>query len=145
MSKMDTRTKILDVAEKLISEKEYLEGLRFVESMEFSGAHVFTYSARPGTAAAWKEPGGCGTSAACVHCGAVLAVLASQEIGEPRERECLLTIGNEGDPRSCVELLVRAQYNRNLTEVHQLQCRATFVTGIDERCGCRDQAHPAEG
>ena len=34
------------------TEEEFLEGLDFVESMEFAGAHVFTYSARPGTAAA---------------------------------------------------------------------------------------------
>ncbi|MGD2028074.1 MAG: MiaB/RimO family radical SAM methylthiotransferase, partial [Anaerolineales bacterium] len=32
--------------------QEFEEGLRFVESMEFAGAHVFTYSARRGTAAA---------------------------------------------------------------------------------------------
>ena len=31
---------------------EFAEGLAFVESMTFAGAHVFTYSARPGTAAA---------------------------------------------------------------------------------------------
>jgi len=34
------------------TEEEFTEGLRFVESMAFAGAHVFTYSARPGTAAA---------------------------------------------------------------------------------------------
>lgn len=34
------------------TQEEFLEGLRFVESMAFAGAHVFTYSARPGTAAA---------------------------------------------------------------------------------------------
>lgn len=32
--------------------QEFEEGLKFVDSMEFAGAHVFTYSARPGTAAA---------------------------------------------------------------------------------------------
>ena len=34
------------------TEEEFAEGLVFVESIEFAGAHVFTYSARPGTAAA---------------------------------------------------------------------------------------------
>ena len=34
------------------TEHEFEEGLQFVESMEFAGAHVFTYSARRGTAAA---------------------------------------------------------------------------------------------
>jgi len=34
------------------TEEEFEEGLAFVRDMEFSGAHVFTYSAREGTAAA---------------------------------------------------------------------------------------------
>jgi len=34
------------------TQDEFIEGLHFVESMEFAGAHVFSYSARPGTAAA---------------------------------------------------------------------------------------------
>jgi threonylcarbamoyladenosine tRNA methylthiotransferase MtaB len=34
------------------TEAEFSETLAFVEKMEFSGGHVFTYSARPGTAAA---------------------------------------------------------------------------------------------
>jgi len=38
------------------TETEFAETLSFVEKMEFSGGHVFTYSTRPGTAAA-KMPG----------------------------------------------------------------------------------------
>jgi threonylcarbamoyladenosine tRNA methylthiotransferase MtaB len=34
------------------TDEEFNQGLHFVESMAFAGAHVFTYSARPGTAAA---------------------------------------------------------------------------------------------
>lgn len=34
------------------TEAEFAEGLKFVEKMDFAGAHVFTYSARQGTAAA---------------------------------------------------------------------------------------------
>ena len=34
------------------SELEFSESLEFVRSMEFCGGHVFTFSARPGTAAA---------------------------------------------------------------------------------------------
>jgi len=34
------------------SESEFLESLAFVRAMHFAGGHVFTYSARPGTAAA---------------------------------------------------------------------------------------------
>lgn len=38
------------------SEAEFAESLEFVRQMEFAGGHVFTYSARPGTAAA-RMPG----------------------------------------------------------------------------------------
>lgn len=38
------------------SEAEFAESLAFVANMQFSGGHVFTYSARPGTAAA-RMPG----------------------------------------------------------------------------------------
>lgn len=38
------------------SEQEFAEGLAFVRAMQFAGGHVFTYSARPGTAAA-RMPG----------------------------------------------------------------------------------------
>ena len=34
------------------SQEEFAESLAFVREMQFSGGHVFTYSARPGTAAA---------------------------------------------------------------------------------------------
>jgi threonylcarbamoyladenosine tRNA methylthiotransferase MtaB len=34
------------------SEPEFAESMRFMRSMRFAGAHVFTYSPRPGTAAA---------------------------------------------------------------------------------------------
>jgi len=34
------------------TDEEFTEGLKFVEEMDFAGAHVFTYSARQGTAAA---------------------------------------------------------------------------------------------
>jgi threonylcarbamoyladenosine tRNA methylthiotransferase MtaB len=34
------------------TEEEFSETMQFVEAMQFSGGHVFTYSARPGTAAA---------------------------------------------------------------------------------------------
>ena len=34
------------------TEAEFKETLTFVEQMQFTGAHIFTYSARPGTAAA---------------------------------------------------------------------------------------------
>jgi hypothetical protein len=39
-----------------------------------------------------EGPGGCGTSHACAHCGAVLAVLDAQRTGKPIHSECLLTL-----------------------------------------------------
>ncbi|MBI1751063.1 MAG: HAMP domain-containing histidine kinase [Acidobacteria bacterium] len=41
---------------------------------------------------AHEGPAGCGTSHACAHCGAVLAVLDAQRQGRPVESECLLTL-----------------------------------------------------
>lgn len=41
---------------------------------------------------AHEGPSGCGTSHACAHCGAVLAVLDAQRLGRPVESECLLTL-----------------------------------------------------
>lgn len=38
------------------TEAEFAEGLSFVRQMAFAGGHVFTYSARPGTAAARMQP-----------------------------------------------------------------------------------------
>mgnify|MGYP002388493592 FL=1 len=38
------------------NETEFTESLEFIRSMQFAGGHVFTYSARPGTAAA-RMPG----------------------------------------------------------------------------------------
>lgn len=39
-----------------------------------------------------QGPGGCGTSKACSTCGAVLAILASQEEGRPHSGECMITV-----------------------------------------------------
>ncbi len=41
-------------------------------------------------------PSGCGTSAACAHCGAVLAVLECQRSGNRVEGECQLTLKSGG-------------------------------------------------
>lgn len=38
------------------TDAEFAEGLSFVQEMDFAGGHVFTYSARPGTAAARMQP-----------------------------------------------------------------------------------------
>lgn len=45
----------------------------------------------------FKEgPGGCGTAKNCAVCGAVLAILASQESGLPQRRECQLMLDTNG-------------------------------------------------
>ena len=38
-------------------------------------------------------PDGCGTGRNCAVCGAVMAILASQETGTPQQRECQLMLG----------------------------------------------------
>lgn len=54
-----------------------------------------------------EGPDGCGTSRDCARCGAVLAILAAQEMGEPASKECYLDRYNRGrwDP---AEFQVRA-------------------------------------
>jgi signal transduction histidine kinase len=42
-----------------------------------------------------EAPSGCGTSPACAHCGAVLAILEAQEKGAAVRSECLLTLRRE--------------------------------------------------
>lgn len=61
---------------------------------------------RPGEAFACihaeEGPGGCGTSRACAHCGAVLAILEEQRTGEPVHSECLMRVLREGG-HDCAE------------------------------------------
>ena len=53
---------------------------------------------RPGEAVGCMHvkdgPDGCGTATNCSVCGAVLAILASQETGLPQQRECQLMMAN---------------------------------------------------
>lgn len=56
-----------------------------------------TLGLRPGEAlgcvhAADNPEGGCGTSRFCRSCGAAVAIVSSQQTGEPAEAECLLTV-----------------------------------------------------
>ncbi len=76
-----------------ITEIEALRGLRPGEAL--------------GCVHARACPGGCGTSPQCAACGAVLAILESQQTHNPVERECLLTV-NRGGAMEGVELKVRA-------------------------------------
>ncbi|MDD5203210.1 MAG: hypothetical protein PHH41_08725, partial [Sulfurimonas sp.] len=66
---------------------------------------------RPGEAVhcihAWENPAGCGTSEACNMCGAVLAIVASQQSEARIEKECLLSVQTEAGVE-CFEFMVRA-------------------------------------
>lgn len=54
-----------------------------------------------------EGPGGCGTSQACAHCGAVLAILEAQHKGTPVRSECLLTL-RRGDHHESAEFEIVA-------------------------------------
>ena len=60
------------------------------------GSAVETMGHRPGELFGCihhqEGPGGCGTGAACAHCGAVAAILEVQRTGRAVEGECLLTL-----------------------------------------------------
>jgi signal transduction histidine kinase len=58
-----------------------------------------------------EAPNGCGTSRHCAECGAVLAILASQETRQTAVRECLLTVGRNGH-----------------TEAHEFRVQASPLT-----------------
>jgi signal transduction histidine kinase len=49
-----------------------------------------------GCVRATQGPEGCGTAAACRHCGALLSVLATQASGEKASNECLLSLRRDG-------------------------------------------------
>lgn len=61
---------------------------------------------RPGEAFtcihAGEGPGGCGTSQACTHCGAVLSILEGQRTGAPVHGECLMRVVRNGS-QDCAE------------------------------------------
>jgi len=76
-----------------VHETECLIGLRPGELFGCAYSHV--------------EPGGCGTSKNCSTCGAVIAILASQELGEPSTNECLMSVAASGKIESH-EFKVRA-------------------------------------
>lgn len=65
---------------------------------------------RPGEAMrcvhAHDHPAGCGTGRLCGTCGAAIAIVLSQQSGGAVERECLLTVGDDGG--EALELAVRA-------------------------------------
>jgi K+-sensing histidine kinase KdpD len=60
-----------------------------------------------GCAFSEDAPGGCGTSKNCSTCGAVLSILASQELKEPSTQECLMSVLRDGKAESH-EFMVRS-------------------------------------
>lgn len=81
-----------------------------LEALELEGHWHPDRGLRPGELLgcvhAKEGPDGCGTSEQCRQCGAVLAILAAQEQGQPAEGECLLSMRREGQ-WSCGEFKVR--------------------------------------
>jgi signal transduction histidine kinase len=65
---------------------------------------------RPGEALnclhADEAPGGCGSGQHCSVCGAVLAIVHSQQTGRPAERECYVTLS--GDEGTVLDVLATA-------------------------------------
>jgi signal transduction histidine kinase len=55
---------------------------------------------------AQRAPSGCGTAKECAHCGAVVAIMASQRSGKPIEGECRLLCA-DGPELKPLELAVR--------------------------------------
>jgi signal transduction histidine kinase len=78
---------------------------------------------RPGEAFncvhAWENPAGCGASEACSTCGAVLAILQSQQSGLPHERECLMRV-RRGEIEEALEFRVKTSQVKILGESYTL-------------------------
>jgi len=88
----------------LAASREFREALHAVGIDDFAGL-------RPGEALqcdhAGEGPGGCGTSLACRHCGAVMAILAAQCSLGPIHDECWITMRREQGHAS-IELRAKA-------------------------------------
>jgi hypothetical protein len=88
----------------LAASPEFREALAACGMPDFVGK-------RPGEALgcehAVEGPGGCGTSLACPHCGAVMAILAAQCCGSPSCQECWIGMRRENKRRS-VEFRAKA-------------------------------------
>jgi signal transduction histidine kinase len=54
-----------------------------------------------------EAPGGCGTAKACASCGGAAAIVAASARGVPEERDCSLSVKQDGEVRH-LELQVRA-------------------------------------
>jgi hypothetical protein len=82
----------------------------FREALARCGMQAFV-GKRPGEALgcehAEEGPGGCGTSKACAHCGAVAAILAAQCCGRPAYDECWISL-RRNDKRQSVEFRAKA-------------------------------------
>lgn len=104
MEALDGLVLILDVHRQVLATNERV--LRLVDAADES-----PLGRRPGElfgcVHAPEGPGGCGTSRACVHCGAVRAVLEAQRTGKPVESECLLTL-RQGDHEVSAEFEIVA-------------------------------------
>lgn len=93
MESLDGLVLILDSHRQTLAANALVQSLLGVSSASLQGQ-------RPGELLACvhagEGPGGCGTSRACAHCGAVLAILESQRTGAPVRSECLLMVRRNG-------------------------------------------------
>ena len=82
----------------------------FKEALAACGMNDFV-GKRPGEAMgcdhAAEGPGGCGTSVACSHCGAVIAILAAQSCGTAAYEECWIGMRRK-NKRESVEFRAKA-------------------------------------
>ena len=99
MESLDGLVLILDEHRQILA-----TNTRVQEALGVPAAHL--QGQRPGEALECIRPGegpdGCGTSRACAHCGAVLALLEAQRTGAPVHSECLLMLRRAGST-ACAE------------------------------------------
>ena len=103
MESMDGLVLILDRNRQVLATNERVR--------DVVGSAVETMGHRPGElfGCVHHHEGttGCGTSAACAHCGAVAAILEVQRTGQAVEGECLLTL-RSGEHTQCAEFELAA-------------------------------------
>lgn len=104
MQALDGLVLILDVHRQVLATNDRVLQLTDLEDGSIMGrrpGELFGCVHEP------EGPGGCGTSHACAHCGAVLAVLEAQRTGAPVQSECLLSL-RRGDINESAEFEIVA-------------------------------------